>query len=400
MPNLRYAILFCNCLLIIGVAFNSDLISVLISTLQRRGCRRYEVELQRLQLEDVGVTNVTCCMQCLGLTPLQYNTLCGLPQFFGVFAAIFTGVAIDHMGYCKCAFYLAVQAMIGISICTVATIRTCHLFVTSIQAFGMLLVGRIMFVMAICGLVVTRNFICGMWFAKDKLTTALGISIAINSLGNALNFLITAEFASKHGMTNAFILGVGMCSISILGALGLAVIDWISSENKPASRRSSTKKVAKYGGKLEADVADVLEQIVATKIRFSSICSYPGVYWASMIHFVLCTACVWPFLSNACKFVEDIYNLGTSSSVIVGSFHFTCLFALPLIGYLSDKAKAYGSMGIVASSLYVIIFFCLIIHVRLHPVVWFVLMGIAYAVSQTNSLAIIFRVSTPENRYD
>lgn len=401
MRNLRYAILVCNCLLVAGVAFNSDLASVLISTLQHRGCLRSEMLHQRAQLRELGFTNTSCCMQCLGLSPLQYNTLCGLPQFFGVFAAIFTGVAIDNMGYCKCAFFLAVQALLGTGICTVATIRSCYLFVTSSQAFGLLLVGRILFVMAGCGLVVTRNYICGLWFAKGGLTTALGISIAVNSLGNAVNFLVTAKFAARYSLTTAFILGLAVCCTSVLGAVGLSLLDSLSEQpHKSASKaqRRSSIREAKAGGKLEEDVASVLEQLVASKVRFSGIRAYPLTYWAALGHFVLCTACIWPFISNACKFVNDRYHLGSASSVIVGSLHFTCLFAMPLIGLLSDKARAYGAMGILASVLFVFIFACLLINVPLHPAVWFVLLGIAYAVSQTNSLAIIFNVSAAADR--
>jgi len=148
------------------------------------------------------------------------------------------------------------------------------------------------------------------------VSLAFGLALCLSNFGSSCNFLLMPLFSSWHGIDVAVFTGVIACTLSMMSAIVLVVLD---------AR------------------AELVGEIVAQDssngpFAWKSIVSFSSSMW--LIAFIGLTAymAIWPFSSVAVQIVEQKYDYQKSyASHVVSISQFVACGACPLAGFLIDR---------------------------------------------------------------
>lgn len=161
-------------------------------------------------------------MKELKLSETQFNMLYTIIALPNLFCPFFVGIAIDFIG--------VKISLIVLMICIVCfqAIVACGAVYHSYET---MLVGRMLFGIAMEGVTVAQTCFVSYWFLGKELAFAIGMATTLPELGSALNSLITPIIYEKsQNIGTPLLTSVGLCVFGLICACGAVYIDKIADE--------------------------------------------------------------------------------------------------------------------------------------------------------------------------
>lgn len=142
-------------------------------------------------------------------------TVIALPNIVFPF---FIGIIIDFIGV-RVAFVTLTFSVI--------VFQTVVAFGGVTQNFHTMLIGRMLFGIAVESLCVAQTCFVSYWFLGKELAFAIGVATTLPELGNALNSIITPIVYEKtQKLGPPLFISVGICCFSFICACIAAYIDY------------------------------------------------------------------------------------------------------------------------------------------------------------------------------
>ena len=173
------------------------------------------------------------------------------------------------------------------------------------------------------------------WFANHKaLPLAFAISVALQRVGGALNFLFSVRIAQRLGICDAVSLGVAAVGLSAIVAAALVMADY-----------SLEKKAALVPSLLQERQQ---QQTLVRRFNLKDVCRLPGRLW------ILAAACgfiyvsLLPFLGFAVQFFQVRFGLSAvEASETVSLYLFAVAVGCPLAGLIVSRLSGqYPRSGV------------------------------------------------------
>eukprot|EP00049_Salpingoeca_infusionum_P021735 m.4334 g.4334 ORF g.4334 m.4334 type:complete len:468 (-) comp4465_c0_seq1:140-1543(-) len=321
----RLLVLFFNCMLTFGSYFCFDMPSVLEDLFEK---------------------------EPHNLSPTQYNLLYAIYAWTNAAMVIVAGFLVDKLGN-----------RLGVILFSALCLTGAITFALGVHynIYGLMLAGRLIFGSGNGSLTIVQNKITAQWFGGKELAMAFGFTLAFSRLGSVLNFLLTSNFASKHGLEITLWGGAILCAVSFLSAFVVTFLD-----SRGMRILGKTELLANASKQLK------FTDIKNLEIRFWLVCAVIVFFYNS----------VFPFVADASSFIQDKYGLKPNkASDVAGSVYYVSLGISPFMGRLVDSIGSRGYIAVIFSLLTLPVF-CLLgfgpatISAYI-PVLWF---GLTYSV--------------------
>lgn len=341
----RFIILFLNCLLTFGSYFCFDMPSVLQATFQGNfSCD-----------SNANKTNVTCCEDCLGMGPDQFNLLYAIYAWTNAVVVIGAGFLVDKLGNRLGIFLFSSLCVAGTSIFALGS------YLRGTEAMlPLMLVGRLLFGAGNGSLTIVQNRITSFWFLGKELALAFGITLTFSRLASVLNFLLTDTIYSMIGLTWTLWAGTLICVIGLIAAIFLSIMDKVGMRQL---------------GREFAITAD------SKRMHFLDIRYFSTSFWLLAVIVMFFYNGLFPFVADASKFIQDKYGHDKQhASYIAGSVYDVSILLSPFLGGLID---VIGKRGYLASSCAVLTIpvFAFLAFTEFHPLISTIWLGITYSVA-------------------
>ncbi|KAG8189209.1 hypothetical protein JTE90_013742 [Oedothorax gibbosus] len=345
-PSYRFSVLFFNCLLTFGSYYCFDMPSVLQDKMEKDyHCNNTEK----------GTKNETCCEDCLGMSPSQYNMLYAVYSWTNAVVVIAAGFLIDKFGNRLGAIFFSSLCVLG----------SC-LFATGAMYRGtdymlpLMLLGRLVFGAGNGSLTIVQNRITTFWFIGKELAMAFGFTLAFSRLGSVLNFFLTGHLSDLVGMRTTLWIGVGLCGIGFISSIIVGFLDT-------------------YGFK-KLGMSDVIST-QSKNLRVSDVKYFPMSYWLIIVTIMFFYNGVFPFVADASKFIRDKYHYDDNTAAyFAGAVYDVSLLTSPFLGGLIDIFGKRGILCIVCSILTIPVF-GLLAFSQAHPLISTLWLGVTYSVA-------------------
>src|SRR5271166_4892842 len=281
----------------------------------------------------------------LHFTDSDIGLLQGIYSFPNIFTVVIGGILIDRIGVRKATLIFGVLCFVG----SVINVLTGTLWVMAL--------GRLIFGMGAESLIVAVTTALAAWFKGKELSFAFGVNLTVCRIGSFL--ALNSPTWAKGAYVNwryPFLIGVGMCSLCVIGAVIYWGMDVYAEKHYAIAQAGPTDKV-------------VLKDL----FRF-------GVsYWYIVALCIVFYSAIFPFQTFAVKFFMDAHGTSRAFGGFLSSM--LTLFAMvatPLFGLLVDKVgkralfMMFGSLLLIP--VYVIMGYT---HVNLY--VPMAMMGVAFS---------------------
>ncbi|XP_055925574.1 major facilitator superfamily domain-containing protein 1-like [Argiope bruennichi] len=342
-PSYRFTVLFFNCLLTFGSYYCFDMPSVM------------QDQMEKDYHCGNNTGNSTCCSDCLGMSPKEYNLLYAVYSWTNAFVVIGAGFLIDKYGNQVGALFFSSLCVIGSCVFALGT----HYRGTAYM-IPLMLVGRLVFGAGNGSLTIVQNRITSFWFAGKELAMAFGITLAFSRLGSVLNFIFTGQLTDAVGIKYTLWIGAGLCGLGFISALIVGLLDV-----------HGFKKLGML------DAINTQSKLV----RISDVKHFSLSYWLLILSIMFFYNGVFPFVADASKFISVKYHYDDNvSAYMAGAVYDVSLLLSPFLGGLIDIFGKRGILCIVCSVLTLPVF-GLLAFSQAHPLISTTWLGIAYSVA-------------------
>lgn len=340
----RFLVLFFNCLLTFGSYFCFDMPSVL----------QAEFQGNSTCLPQNGTkSNNSCCVDCLGMSPDDYNLLYAIYAWTNAGVVIVAGFLIDKLGNRFGAFLFSGLCLVGSSLFAVGP------FLKNTPAMlPVMLIARLIFGSGNGSLTIVQNRITTYWFKDKELALAFGFTLAFSRLGSVLNFLVTPGFAATYGLKWTLWGGAILCSLGFISAIIVSFLD-----------RAGMKELGLDDG----------IKVQSKKMKFTDIRHFSLRYWLLAFSIMFFYNGIFPFVADASKFIQDKYHFDKDvSSYMAGAVYDVSMVISPFLGFIID---IFGKRGYLAVSCAVLTLpvFGLLAFTKVYPVVLTLWLGFTYS---------------------
>lgn len=347
-PIFRFVILFFNCLLTFGSYFCFDMPSVLQDQFQKDfNCNNSNINHTN--------ENETCCKDCLGMTSDEYNLLYVVYAWTNALVVIGAGFLIDKMGNRVGVFLFSFFCVLG------SSIFAAGIYLRGTDAMlPIMLLGRLIFGAGNGSLTVVQNRISAFWFAGKELAFAFGMTLTFSRLGSVLNFFITSHIYSGVGLNWTLWIGALLCCIGLISAVILSFLDIL-------------------GIRLLGQEENIVAQ--SKRMNLTDIKYFSLSFWLLSFTIMFFYNCVFPFVADASKFMQDKYNYNHyTSSYIAGAVYDVSMILSPFLGGIIDFIGKRGILAI-SSGVLTIPVFGLLAFSSVHPLVSTIWLGVTYSIA-------------------
>lgn len=342
-PSYRFSVLLFNCLLTFGSYYCFDMPSVLQDVMEKDWYCKNETD------------NGTCCTDCLGMSPSDYNLLYAVYSWTNAFVVIFAGVFIDKYGNQIGALLFSSFCVIGSCVFALGT----HYRGTDYMV-PLMLFGRIIFGAGNGSLTIVQNRITSFWFAGKELALAFGFTLAFSRLGSVLNFFLTGHLTDAVGLKYTLWIGAGLCGLGFISSVIVGCLD--------------------VHGFKKMGMMDLINT-QSKEMRISDVKYFSLSYWLVIFTIMFFYSGVFPFVADASKFIGDKYGFDDNTSAyIAGAVYDVSLLLSPFLGGFIDIFGKRGILCIVCSALTLPVF-GLLAFSKVHPLISTIWLGIMYSIA-------------------
>ncbi|XP_033753055.1 major facilitator superfamily domain-containing protein 1-like [Pecten maximus] len=350
LGNWRNVLLFFNCTLGYGLYFNVDILSALQKDLQGTDTG---------SCENI-TSNVTCCLDCVGLGPDRYNQLYAAYAWMTAATVIPGGYFVDRAGIRVSSILSTSVAWLGTAL--FASAVTGHIRGTSAM-FPLMFCSRLLLGAGTGTALIVQDRVLGMWFANN-LAVVFSINVVALRLGNVSNFLLTANIANWIGLPGALWVGAALCGTTTLSAVFLSLLDYYGKKNSDKELTSISEKA---------------EEAVTLCRQMKNVRLLPRSYWLLCVTVVCYYSAYLPVVSNGSKYIQDRYGYSkTSSAYYVGAVYDVSIIIPAFLGLLLKRFRCTGILlscsAILTVPVYMLLSFC----PRIHPLVLTIYLGVTY----------------------
>ncbi|GBM32894.1 Major facilitator superfamily domain-containing protein 1 [Araneus ventricosus] len=296
-PSYRFTVLFFNCLLTFGSYYCFDMPSVMQDKMEKDyHCNN-------------NTQNSSCCSDCLGMSPNDYNLLYAVYSWTNAFVVIGAGFLIDKYGNQVGALFFSSLCVIGSCIFALGT----HYRGTDYM-IPLMLFGRLVFGAGNGSLTIVQNRITSFWFAGKELALAFGVTLAFSRLGSVLNFFFTGHLTDAIGIKYTLWIGAGLCGLGFISAIIVGLLDV-----------HGFKKLGMF------DAINTQSKLV----RVSDVKYFSLSYWLLILSIMFFYNGVFPFVADASKFISVKYHYDDNvSAYMAGAVYDVSLVLSPFLGGL------------------------------------------------------------------
>jgi MFS family permease len=280
----------------------------------------------------------------LHFTDANIGLLQAAYSFPNIFTVVLGGIIIDRIGVRRATLIYGVLCFVG----SVITVLTSNLWIMA--------AGRLVFGMGAESLIVAITTALAQWFKGKELSFAFGVNLTVCRIGSfaALNSPSWAK-AAYVNWRYPFLIGVGMCTLCVVGA----VIYWVMDA---------------YAEKHYA-----LGQAQTDKVVFKDLFQFGVSYWYIVALCIVFYSGIFPFQTFAVKFFMDAH--GTTREV--GGFLSSMLtlfgmIATPLFGLMVDRIGK-RAMFMMFGSLMLIPVYLIMAYTNVNLYIPMAMMGIAFS---------------------
>jgi len=240
----------------------------------------------------------------LGFTDANIGLLQGIYSFPNIFTVVIGGIIIDRIGLRRATLIYGVLCFIG----AIIDVLTGKLW--------MMALGRLIFGMGAESLIVAVTTALAVWFKGKELSFAFGLNLTFARIGSFL--ALNSPTWAKGAYVNwryPFLIGVGMCSLCVIGA----VIYWFMD--------AYAEKHYALGQAGQPD-----------KVVFKDLFQFGNSYWYIVALCIVFYSAIFPFQTFAVKFFMDAHHTTREFGGFLSSMlTLFAMIATPLFGLLVDK---------------------------------------------------------------
>lgn len=265
-------------------------------------------------------------------------------SFPNIFTVVLGGIIIDRIGVRRATLIYGVLCFIG----SVITVLTSNLWIMA--------AGRLVFGMGAESLIVAITTALAQWFKGKELSFAFGVNLTVCRIGSfaALNSPSWAK-AAYVNWRYPFLIGVGMCTLCVVGA----VIYWVMDA---------------YAEKHYA-----LGQAQTDKVVFKDLFQFGVSYWYIVALCIVFYSGIFPFQTFAVKFFMDAHGTTREFGGFLSSMlTLFGMIATPLFGLMVDRIGK-RAMFMMFGSLMLIPVYLIMAYTNVNLYVPMAMMGIAFS---------------------
>jgi MFS family permease len=240
----------------------------------------------------------------LHFTDSDIGLLQGIYSFPNIFTVVLGGILIDRIGVRRATLIFGVLCFFG----SIINVLSAKLWVMAL--------GRLIFGMGAESLIVAVTTALAVWFKGKELSFAFGLNLTFARIGSfaALNSPSWAK-AAYVNWRYPFLIGVGMCSMCVVGAVIYWVMDAYAVKHYAIGEAGPTDKVV-----------------------FKDLFSFGTSYWYIVALCIVFYSGIFPFQTFAVKFFMDAHGTTREFGGFLSSMlTLFAMIATPLFGLLVDK---------------------------------------------------------------
>src|SRR5271166_5579916 len=240
----------------------------------------------------------------LHFTDSDIGLLQGIYSFPNIFTVVIGGILIDRIGVRKATLIFGVLCFVG----SVINVLTGTLWVMAL--------GRLIFGMGAESLIVAVTTALAAWFKGKELSFAFGVNLTVCRIGSfaALNSPSWAK-AAYVNWRYPFLIGVGMCSLCVVGAVIYWVMDSYAEKHYELGQAGATDKVV-----------------------FKDLFQFGVSYWYIVALCIVFYSGIFPFQTFAVKFFMDAHGATREFGGFLSSMlTLFAMIATPLFGLMVDR---------------------------------------------------------------
>ena len=240
----------------------------------------------------------------LHFTDANIGLLQAAYSFPNIFTVVLGGIIIDRIGVRRATLIYGVLCFVG----SVITVLTSNLWIMA--------AGRLVFGMGAESLIVAITTALAQWFKGKELSFAFGVNLTVCRIGSfaALNSPSWAK-AAYVNWRYPFLIGVGMCTLCVVGA----VIYWVMD--------AYAEKHYALGQAAQPD-----------KVVFKDLFQFGVSYWYIVALCIVFYSGIFPFQTFAVKFFMDAHGTTREFGGFLSSMlTLFAMIATPLFGLMVDR---------------------------------------------------------------
>ncbi|XP_078362770.1 lysosomal dipeptide transporter MFSD1-like [Oculina patagonica] len=358
----RFVLLIFTCMLTFGSYFCFDMPSVLQATFTAPLHPNSTGNCTTVDGEPAELVHVngTHCKSGLELSETEYNLLYAIYAWTNAIVVVLAGFLIDKLGNPIGAMIFSSMCLAGTSVFAIGLY-----FKGTSTMFPLFLLGRILFGSGNGSLTIVQNRISAMWFKGKELAFAFGCILAFSRLGSVLNFFLTESFHEKYGLQWTLWGGAILCGFGVLCAVIASSLDVIGLK-----QLNKTTEM----------------EIESKKMRITDIKYFSASFWLLAFCLMFFYIGVFPFISDASKFIYVNYNetfhfTKKESSYIAGSVYMVSMIFGPTMGLFVDKFGRRGILIFLCAILTIPVYGFLAFAPNVHPLVPTIWLGFTYSIA-------------------
>ena len=281
----------------------------------------------------------------LHFTDSDIGLLQGIYSFPNIFTVVIGGIIIDRIGVRKATLIYGVLCFVG----SIINVLTGTLWVMAL--------GRLIFGMGAESLIVAVTTALAAWFKGKELSFAFGLNLTFARLGSfaALNSPTWAK-AAYANWRYPFLIGVGVCSLCVVGAVIYWVMDVYAEKHYAMGQTGQTDKVV-----------------------FKDLFQFGVSYWYIVALCIVFYSGIFPFQTFAVKFFMDAHGTTRQFGGFLSSMlTLFAMIATPLFGLMVDRIGK-RAMFMMFGSLLLIPVYLIMAYTQVNLYVPMAMMGIAFS---------------------
>jgi MFS family permease len=266
-------------------------------------------------------------------------------SFPNIFTVVIGGVIIDRIGLRRSTLIYGVLCFLG----AIITVLTSHLWIMA--------AGRLIFGMGAESLIVAVTTALAKWFKGKELSFAFGMNLTFARLGSfaALNSPTWAK-AAYVNWRYPFLIGVGMCSLCVVGAVIYWVMDSYAEKHYELGQAGATDKVV-----------------------FKDLFQFGVSYWYIVALCIVFYSGIFPFQTFAVKFFMDAHGATREFGGFLSSMlTLFAMIATPLFGLMVDRIGK-RALFMMFGSLMLIPVYLMMAYTHVNLYVPMAMMGVAFS---------------------
>ena len=266
-------------------------------------------------------------------------------SFPNIFTVVLGGIIIDRIGVRRATLIYGVLCFVG----SVITVLTSNLWIMA--------TGRLVFGMGAESLIVAITTALAQWFKGKELSFAFGVNLTVCRIGSfaALNSPSWAK-AAYVNWRYPFLIGVGMCTLCVVGAVIYRVMDVYAEKHYALGQAGQPDKVV-----------------------FKDLFQFGVSYWYIVALCIVFYSGIFPFQTFAVKFFMDAHGTTREFGGFLSSMlTLFAMIATPLFGLMVDHIGK-RAMFMMFGSLILIPVYLMMVYTNVNLYIPMAMMGVAFS---------------------